>query len=222
MTTVTMDKSVDVDCPRYDASERLGHIDSYSQFTGIAELRRVACGVLAPACLFVCAGHAIGVDSYVYARFMEIPSSKPSPFIASTVISQATVERALLGAQAAWYLGSGLWGIVAKGHYVKTHKLTADPWIFRAHRSWLMLVGGVCALGARQDAVAPEVRALAVGSAAALALNDFYGSLRESSARIYAVDMTGELAFLAGWAWSLRRVRLDGEDRARPDHESPG
>jgi hypothetical protein len=128
----------------------------------------------------------------------------------------------LLGAQAAWYLGSGLWGIAAKRHYVRTHNLTADPWIFRAHRAWLTLAGGVCALGARQETVSPEVRALAVGSAAALALNDLYGSLRESSPRIYAVDMTGELAFLAGWAWSWRQARLDGSEREQRDHESAG
>lgn len=120
---------------------------------------------------------------------------------------QDTVERALLGAQAAWYLVSGLWGVVAKRHYVATHNLTSDPWIFRAHRGWLVLVGGACALGARQPTASPEVRALAAGSAAMLASNDLYGLSRESSPRIYSVDMAGELVFLAGWAWSWQRAR---------------
>jgi hypothetical protein len=134
---------------------------------------------------------------------------------------QDAAESALLAAQAAWYVGSGLWGVVAKRHYVETHDLTADPWIFRAHRAWLVLVGSVCAVGSRRPGVSPEARALAAGTATALALNDLYAGLREGSARIYAVDMAGEVAFLAGWAWSSR-ARLRGRRRGSPEGQSGG
>jgi hypothetical protein len=121
------------------------------------------------------------------------------------------IERALLAAQAAWYVGSGMWGVVAKRHYVRTHDLSADPWIFRAHRAWLVLVGAVAGLASRPGPVSDEARAIAAGSALALGTNDLYAGLREDSARIYAVDMSGEVAFLVAWAILYRR-RLRSQD----------
>lgn len=143
-------------------------------------------------------------DDLTYAAAVGLGAEPPT----ETISAEAALERgerALLAAQAAWYVGSGMWGVLAKRHYIETHDLTANPWIFRAHRAWLVLAGVVCALGARPGPVSAEARALAGGTAFALASNDLYAGAREGAARIYAIDMTGEVAFLVAWGVIQRR-----------------
>lgn len=104
------------------------------------------------------------------------------------------------------YIGFGLWSLLAREHYRRTHRIRRDDWVLNAHGAWLLAVGSTLAAGAlRRAADRPELRLLGAGSALGLALNDL-ASVRRLP-EIYRADLAYELGLLGAWLLPGRRVR---------------
>jgi hypothetical protein len=126
--------------------------------------------------------------------------------------SVQTAARLTALTQGASYLYFGLWALVWKRHYIRTHELSGqDPWVLRAHALWMILIGSTLARAGIGKRVDDTARALAVGSATAFALNDAYSIARV--APIYRLDLAYELGFVGVWATLTRRSQ--GASRPR-------
>jgi hypothetical protein len=122
---------------------------------------------------------------------------------------RASWESRVYIAQGLWYLLPGLWSLLARDHYRRVHRLTSDYWIDRAHALWLTLVGAVLTSAGLRQQVTFEIRLLGFGTAAGLSGVTGLVQRREGVARVYVLDLLGELAF-AGMllaTWWLRRTR---------------
>jgi adenylate cyclase len=104
------------------------------------------------------------------------------------------------------YFGFGLWSLVARKHYRKTHRIESNDWVLNAHGAWLLAVGSTLAIGAlRRQADRPELRMLGAASAIGLALNDI--ALRERLPPIYRADLAYELGLMGAWLVPEPRFR---------------
>ena len=103
--------------------------------------------------------------------------------------------------QGASYIGFSIWSFMGRAHYRGIHKLErTDAWVLNAHGTWMLLVGISLSLSAacdRTDAV--ETKALALGSALGLGLNDAF----TAPSSIYRSDLVFEAMVAAAWplAW---------------------
>jgi hypothetical protein len=96
------------------------------------------------------------------------------------------------------YVGFGLWSLLGRDHYRRTHRIRHDTWVLNAHGVWLITVGATLVLGAmRKGAIRPELRLLGAGSALGLAINDLV--LLRHLPPIYRADLVYELAVAGAW-----------------------
>lgn len=96
---------------------------------------------------------------------------------------------------------SRLWSLAGRRNYRQTHNIErTDTWVLNAHGMWMLLVGTALTLGAARDrSTDVELRALALGSAVGMALNDAVAA----PAPIYRSDLIFEAVLAAAWplAW---------------------
>jgi hypothetical protein len=106
-------------------------------------------------------------------------------------------------AQGLWLLVPGLWLGFFPDHYRKVHGAERDYWIERVHAVWLTLVGSVLVIAGLRRRPSLETRVLGLGASAGLAAADIAAARKTGLARIYFVDLVGELAFalLAPLTW---------------------
>lgn len=110
-------------------------------------------------------------------------------------VSERSRERAATIAHGLWLLVPGLWLGFFPSHYRRVHDVQRDYWIERVHSMWLSLVGGVIlAAGVRGHETA-ETQTLSLGSSLGLAAADIAAAKKTGLARIYFVDLAGQLLF---------------------------
>jgi hypothetical protein len=114
-------------------------------------------------------------------------------------------ESAVSVAQGLWLLVPGLWLAFFPKHYRKVHDVECDYWIERVHALWLTLVGSVLVAAGVRRRRSLETRLLGLGSATGLAGSDIAAARKTGLARIYFVDLMGELAFALLGPLSWRR-----------------
>ena len=114
-------------------------------------------------------------------------------------------ESALSVAQGLWLLVPGLWLGLFPEHYRQVHEVERDYWIERVHALWLTLVGSVLITAGLRRRSSFETRLLGLGSSAGLAAADIAAARKTGLARIYMVDLLGELAFALLTPLSWRR-----------------
>jgi hypothetical protein len=104
------------------------------------------------------------------------------------------------------YVYFGLWALLRRRSYIRTHGLEGqEGWVLRAHALWMILIGSTLLKAVARDRIDETSRRLAMGSATALAVNDAYSIRR--AAPIYRVDLGYELGVLGAWATLARRQR---------------
>jgi hypothetical protein len=114
-------------------------------------------------------------------------------------------ESALLVTQGLWLLLPGLWLGLFPSHYRKVHEVERDYWIERVHALWLTLVGGVLVTAGLRRRPSLETRLLGLGSSTGLAAADIAAARKTGLARIYLIDLLGELVFALLGPLSWRR-----------------
>ena len=117
----------------------------------------------------------------------------------------ARAESAVSVAQGLWLLVPGLWLGLFPEHYRRIHDVERDYWIERVHALWLTLAGSVLITAGVRRRPTPETRLLGLGASAGLAAADISAARKTGVARIYFVDLVGELAFALLGPLSWRR-----------------
>ena len=117
----------------------------------------------------------------------------------------ARAESAVSVAQGLWLLVPGLWLGVFPRHYRRVHGVERDYWIERVHALWLTLVGSVLITAGLRRRPSVETRLLGLGASAGLAAADISAARKTGLARIYFVDLVGELVFALLGPLSWRR-----------------
>ena len=114
--------------------------------------------------------------------------------------------------QGAFYVATGIWPVLHMPSFEAVTGPKTDKWLVRTVGSLIAVAGGVMLQAGRRNRVTPEIRALAVGSAAALTAVDCIYTARGRISPIYLLDAATELGLIAGW-------RMTG-DTSRPALES--
>ncbi|ACG72254.1 conserved hypothetical protein [Anaeromyxobacter sp. K] len=118
-------------------------------------------------------------------------------------------ERPLALGQGAFYAATGAWPLVHMPSFVAVTGPKLEPWLVRTVGVLVGTIGAtLLAAGARRR-ITPEVRLLALASAAGIAAVElWYAGRRRRIAPVYLLDGAGELALAAAWAAAGARRRL--------------
>jgi len=116
-------------------------------------------------------------------------------------------ERAAWIAQGVYYVATGLLPFVSRRTFEAMTGPKREWWLVQTVGALVAVIGGVLLSGASRDRDTPELRALAVGSAAALAGIDVVYVAKRRIAPTYLLDAAVELALAAGVMAGRRRGR---------------
>lgn len=120
-------------------------------------------------------------------------------------------ERAVLRAQAAYYLATGVWPLIAPNAFQAVTGPKTDMWLVKTFGVLVGAVGLSLAAGARGP-VRAETRVLAAGSAAALGAADAWYAGRGRIRWTYLIDAAGQAALLLALAKARREGDTGEED----------
>jgi hypothetical protein len=125
----------------------------------------------------------------------------------------AGAARTLALGQGLWWAATGVWPLVHLPSFEAITGRKRDRWLVRTVGVLVLAVGGTLALAARARRVTPELRLLALASAAGLgAIDVAWAGPRRAP---YLADAAFEAALVAGWLWSTGGPRGAGEEGAR-------
>jgi hypothetical protein len=116
-------------------------------------------------------------------------------------------RRRLVGAQAAYYLATGIWPIADARSFQMVTGPKTDVWLVKTFGALVGAVGISLGLAAARNRTGPETLALAGGSAAALAAADIYYVSKGTIAKTYLGDAAINLGLLAGILLPSRPAR---------------
>ncbi|ACZ38975.1 hypothetical protein [Sphaerobacter thermophilus] len=109
--------------------------------------------------------------------------------------------------QALYYLPTGIWPLVSLRTFMAVTGPKVDGWLVKTVGALITVVGGVLMLAGLRRRVSPEVRLLAVGSAAGLAAIDVVYVARRRISPIYLLDALGEVILIGAWVAAMRTDR---------------
>ena len=108
-------------------------------------------------------------------------------------------------AQGAYYAVTGIWPLLHRRSFEAITGPKVDFWLVRTVGAVLTVVGIALALAGRQGRDTPEVRVLALGSAAALTAVDVVYVARGRIRPTYLLDAAAEVGLVVGWLLLRRR-----------------
>jgi hypothetical protein len=119
--------------------------------------------------------------------------------------SRPVTQEAVLGAQAAYYLVTGVAPFVSRRLFEAITGPKVDWWLVQTVGAVVTVMGAGFASAAARRRVTPEIRGIAAGSAAALAAVDVWFVARRRVRPTYLIDAVIEAGLLAGLARAARR-----------------
>jgi hypothetical protein len=109
-------------------------------------------------------------------------------------------RRPVVGAQAAYYLATGLWAVSHRRSFEAVTGPKADYWLVRIVGGLAAAIGASLAVGARRREPNAETLALGAGSAAAFGLADAVYAGTGRIRPVYLVDLAVETGVLLALA----------------------
>ncbi len=109
--------------------------------------------------------------------------------------------RALAGAQAAYYVVTGVWPLVHMRSFEAVTGKKREPWLVQTVGVLVTSIGASLGMAARRRHATAETRTLGATSAAALAGIGIWHRYRTGLRRIYLADAALELLIAAAWLW---------------------
>jgi hypothetical protein len=109
--------------------------------------------------------------------------------------------RHVAATQAVFYVSTGVWPLIHRRSFERVTGPKTDFWLVQTVGVTVVAIGvglARAALGRRQ--VSPDLRAVAMTSAAGLALIDAVSVARGRISSIYLLDAIAEAALVAAWA----------------------
>lgn len=123
----------------------------------------------------------------------------------------------LAWAQGAYFAAAGLWPLVDMRSFERITGPKREKWLVQTVGAVVLAIGGTLLLAARRGDTSPPVRALGLGSAAALAAIELRYGLTGEVSPVYLADAVVELGLIAGWALAGgREVRAGLAERSAP------
>jgi hypothetical protein len=115
-------------------------------------------------------------------------------------------ERRVAALQAVFYISTGVWPLVHRHSFERLTGRKAEFWLAQTVGVTVAAIGAGLAHASRGRQVSPELRTVAMTSAAGLMLIDLIFVARRRIPRVYLVDATAEAALIAAWArvWTSR------------------
>jgi 2-methylcitrate dehydratase PrpD len=116
-------------------------------------------------------------------------------------------ERRVAAVQAAFYISTGVWPLLHRHSFERLTGRKADFWLAQTVGATVAAIGaGLAHAASQRRHVSPELRTVAMTSAAGLTLIDLIFVARKRISRVYLVDATAEAALIAAWAraWTSR------------------
>jgi hypothetical protein len=111
--------------------------------------------------------------------------------------------------QGVYYSATGIWPLLHMRSFEAITGPKADRWLVRTVGALVGVIGGALLSSARSGRTSPEIRGLAVGSAAALAAVDVIYVARRRIPPVYLLDAAAECGLVAGWAWAEHARRRE-------------
>lgn len=108
--------------------------------------------------------------------------------------------RTLALSQGLFYAATGMWPLVHMRSFEAVTGPKVDRWLVRTVGALIGVAGGAMISAAQRRRVTPEIRALAAGSAAVLAVIDLTYVVRKRIPPVYLLDAAAELALVGAWA----------------------
>lgn len=112
--------------------------------------------------------------------------------------------------QGAYYFGTGLWPILHMPSFLAVTGPKRDLWLVRTVGALIAVLGGTLMIAGRARRITPELRAMAVGGAAALTFVDVIYVARRTIPPVYLLDAATEVALIGIWGSVARRRRSGG------------
>lgn len=108
--------------------------------------------------------------------------------------------------QAAYYLPTGIWPLVALRSFERLTGPKTDRWLVQTVGALVGVIGCAVGLSGMRRRVTPEVEVLAIGTALALAAVDVVFVSQRRIRPIYLLDAVANLTIAAGWLAARRPV----------------
>jgi hypothetical protein len=116
-------------------------------------------------------------------------------------------ERRVAALQAAFYISTGVWPLLHRRSFERLTGPKVDFWLAQSVGVMVAAIGaGLGHAASQRQQVSPELRTVAMTSAAGLTLIDVIFVARRRISRVYLLDATAEAALIAAWAlaWTTR------------------
>lgn len=125
-----------------------------------------------------------------------IPTEQTAARMSPTIMARA---------QGAFYIATGIWPLI----HLKSFEAITGPkpegWLVKTVGCLISVIGGGIFAAARGKRITPEIRAIAMGSAASLALVDVIYVAKRRISPVYLLDAMAELGLISGWVLAERR-----------------
>jgi hypothetical protein len=109
--------------------------------------------------------------------------------------------RHVAAVQSAFYVGTGVWPLLHRRSFERVTGPKADFWLAQTVGVMVAAIGvGLAQAASRRRRVAPELRTIAITSAAGLALVDVCFVVRGRISSVYLLDAAAEAALVIAWA----------------------
>jgi hypothetical protein len=123
--------------------------------------------------------------------------------------------RAVLGAQAVYYVGTGVVPFVSRRAFEAVTGPKRDWFLVQTIGGIVLVIGAALGSAAARERITPEITGLAAGSAAVLAAIDVWHVARGRIRPTYLLDAAVEAALLSGLRRAPRPRRAARSGRAR-------
>jgi hypothetical protein len=108
---------------------------------------------------------------------------------------------ALLRAQAAYYVATGVWPVVDLKSFEAITGPKLEGWLVKTFGALVGAVGAGLWLAAQRPQPSREAKVVSIGSAAVLGASDvWYAAIKRRISPVYLADAAAQAVLLAGWA----------------------
>ena len=131
-------------------------------------------------------------------------------------------ERHIAALQAAFYISTGLWPLLHRHSFERVTGPKVDFWLAQTVGATVAAIGaGLAHAASQRRNVMPELRTVAMTSAAGLMLIDLTFVARRRISPVYLVGAMAEAGLFAAWALAWSRSDKNGHQDGGPPVGKP-